>query len=407
MRTLSTVAATTAMFVVAVLSASGCDGFEPPVAGEPCDWMSGDASGGRTAILLDVSNSTRGNGRSGSAPDYASALTEPIAQAVDRLDTVSVAAFSGRLGDLVWAVRDLSTDYKAENDNPDNQRDRKKEALRCTEKSVSRAQAAAPLAAGTDVLGVMSQAVAWLDAGSGTKNLVVATDGLVTTGCADLTESSFASQQEIKAITNLCAQRGEIDRATFGGVRIRLVGIGRPSSDQPVPTPQQANWLKSLWQALCGETCSISDVAVAGADPGGSTIKARGVPDPAVGFQRGRQVYALPSLFLFDTDSSTLKPEAVPMLQDISVSIRTSDFARVDVNGYADPRGDPARNRTLSLKRAESVARAMGPAVGGRPHGMGATRDCPYAMSLSEPANGDDLPCARRVEVVVTTKDGR
>ena len=406
MRTVQT-AATTAVFIFAGLSAAGCDGFQAPVAAQPCDWMSGDATGGRTAFLLDVSNSTRGNGRSGSAPDYASALTEAITQAVDRLDTVSIAAFSGRLSDLVWAVRDLSTDYKAENDNLDNQKDRRKEALSCTEKSVTRAQAAAPMAAGTDVLGAMRQAVAWLDAGSGTKNLVVATDGLVTTGCADLIKSSFASQQEIKAITNLCAQRGEIDRAAFDGMQIRLVGIGRPSSDQPVPTPQQAKWLNGLWQALCGKTCSVSDVAVAGADPGGATIKARGVQDPAVGFQRGKQVYALPSLFLFDTDSSTLKPEAIPMLQDISVSVRTTDFARVDVNGYADPRGDPARNRTLSLERAESVARALGPGLGGRPHGMGATRNCPYAMALSEPANGDDLPCARRVEIIVTTKDGR
>jgi OOP family OmpA-OmpF porin len=118
-------------------------------------------------------------------------------------------------------------------------------------------------------------------------------------------------------------------------------------------------------------------------------------------------VYALPSLLLFDTASATLKPESIPMLQDISVSIRTTDFAQVDVNGYADPRGDPARNRTLSLNRAESVARALGPGLGGHPHGLGATRDCPYAMGLSEPANGDDLPCARRVEIVVTTKDGR
>jgi OOP family OmpA-OmpF porin len=395
------------MLVFAGLSAAGCDGFQAPVAAQPCEWMSGDATGGRTAFLLDVSNSTRGNGRSGSAPDYANALTEPITQAIDRLDSVSVAAFSGRVGDLVWAVRDLSTDYKAGNDNLDNQTDRRKEAVSCTERSIAEAQAAAPLAAGTDVLGAMRQAVAWLDAGPGTKNLVVATDGLVTTGCADLTKSTFASQREIGAITELCAQRGEIDRAALDGVQITLVGIGRPSSDQPVPTPQQAKWLGSLWQALCGTTCSISEGAVASAERGGSAMKASGVRDPAVGFQRGKQVYALPSLFLFDTDSSTLKPEAIPMLQTISVSIRTTDFARVDVNGYADPRGDPAQNRQLSLKRAESVARALGPGLGGRPHGMGATRDCPYAMALSEPANGDDLPCARRVEIVVTTKDGR
>jgi OOP family OmpA-OmpF porin len=396
------------MLVFAGLSAAGCDGFQAPVAAQPCEWMSGgDATGGRTAFLLDVSNSTRGNGRSGAAPDYASALTGPITQAIERLDSVSVAAFSGPAGDLVWSVRELSTDYKAGNDNLDNQTDRRKVALSCTERSVTEAQAAAPLAAGTDILGAMRQAVAWLGTGSGTKNLVVATDGLVTTGCADLTKSMFASQREISAITELCVQRGEIDPAAFDGVQITLVGIGRPSSDQPVPTPQQAKWLNGMWQALCGKTCSVSDAAVASADRSGSAIKASGVQDPAVGFQRGKQVYALPSLFLFDTDSSTLKPEAIPMLQTISVSIRTTDFARVDVNGYADPRGDPVRNRKLSLKRAESVARALAPGLDGRPHGMGATRDCPYAMALSEPANGDDLPCARRVEIVVTTKDGR
>jgi OOP family OmpA-OmpF porin len=270
-RTLYTAAATTAMLVFAGLSAAGCDGFQAPVAAQPCDWMSGDATGGRTAFLLDVSNSTRGNSRSGSAPDYASALTEPITQAVDRLDTVSIAAFSGRVSDLVWAARDLSTDYKAGNDNLDNRKDRRKEALSCTERSVTRAQAVAPLAAGTDVLGAMRRAVAWLGAGSGTKNLVVATDGLVTTGCADLTKSSFAAQREIETITTLCAQRGEIDRVALDGVRTTLVGIGRPSSDQPVPTPQQVKWLNSLWQTLCGKTCSVSDAAVAGADRGGES----------------------------------------------------------------------------------------------------------------------------------------
>lgn len=408
MRTARLAATATAVLSMAAVTTAGCrdGGFQGPDAVKPCAWMSEKASGGRTAFLLDVSNSTRGNGRSGSAPHYANALTEPISQAVDRLDTVSVAAFSGRVSDLVWSVRDLSTDYQAGNDNPDNQKDRRKEALTCTAESIAAAQAAAPLAGGTDVLGAMRRAVDWLGAGSGTRNLVVATDGLTTTGCADLTKSSFAAQREIGTITGLCEQAGEIDRAAFDGVHITLVGIGRPSSDQPVPTPQQAKWLTGLWQSLCGTNCSLSGGAVAGAADGGTASKARDVQDPAVGFQHGKQVYALPSLLLFDTGSATLKPEAVPMLQDISVSIRTTDYARVDVFGYADPRGDPAHNRTLSLRRAESVARALG-GLGGRPHGMGATRDCPFAMTVSEPANGDDLPCARRVEIVVTTKDSR
>jgi outer membrane protein OmpA-like peptidoglycan-associated protein len=369
--------------------------------------MSGKASGGRTAFLLDVSNSTRGTGRPGSAPDYAGALAEPIAQAVDRLDAVSIAPFSGRVSDLAWAVRDLSTDYTTGNDNPDNQKDRRDEALACMAKSISDAQSAAPVAAGTDVLGAMGSATDWLLGGSGTKSLIVATDGLVTTGCADLTRSAFASPREVKTITLLCAQRGEIDRTALAGVQVTLVGIGRPSSDQPVPTPQQADWLKTLWRSLCGAGCALSDSPVAGGGSDRRMAKARDVQDPPVSFQRGKQVYAMPSRLLFDTDSAILKPEALPMLEDIAVSIRTTDYAHVDVNGYADPRGDAARNRALSLRRAESVVQALGPGLGGRPHGMGATRNCPYAMALSEPADGDDVPCARRVEIVVTTKDGR
>jgi OOP family OmpA-OmpF porin len=394
---------TTALLLTGLLLA-GCDRFQGPVTAQPCDWMSSNASGGRTAFLLDVSNSTRGNGHSGSAPDYAGALAEPIANAVDRLDTVSVAAFSGRVSDLVWAAHDLSTDYKADNDNPDNQRDRRKEALTCTAKSIAGAQAAAPSAAGSDVLGAMRNALAWLDAGPGTKNLVVATDGLVTEGCADVTRSSFASPREIATITSLCTQRGELDPAALRAVHITMIGIGRPSADQPVPTPQQAKWLSGLWHSLCGKTCSVKADPVAGK---AKTAKAEDIRDPVVGFQRGKQVYTLPSLFLFDTDSSRLKAEAVPILQDISVSIRTTDYARVDVNGYADPRGNPEHNRTLSRRRAESVARALGTALDAQPHGLGATRSCPYAMTLTEPPNGDDLPCARRVEIIVTTKDGR
>jgi outer membrane protein OmpA-like peptidoglycan-associated protein len=404
---LRAVAGIMAIAVVAGRFVAGCTGFQGPAVVQPCDWMSGEATGGRTAILLDISNSTRSNGISGSAPDYAAALTESISHAVDRRDTVSIAAFSGRVGDLVWAARDLSTDYRAGNDNPDNQKDRRTEALRCLEESVAAAQHATPLSAGTDVLGALRQALGWVTAGPEPGNLVVATDGLVTTGCADLTRSSFTSQREIRAIVDLCKQREEFDNATLGGVTVTLLGIGRPSSDQPVPTPQQAEWLKRLWQELCGGTCSISAAAVAGADRSGSSGKTREVGDPAVGFQRGKQVYALPSPLLFDTNSARLKPAAGPVLEDIAVLIRSTDFARIDVNGYADPRGDPDENRVLSLRRAESVARALGPALAGRPHGMGVTRNCPYAMVLPDGANEDDLPCARRVEIVVTTKDER
>jgi outer membrane protein OmpA-like peptidoglycan-associated protein len=394
-----------AVMLLLAASAAGCK-FKGPVAAGACDWMSGHASGGRTAFLLDVSASTRSR-HAGSAPDYAYALQDAIAEAVDRLDTVSVAAFGGSVNDLVWTTRDVSADYKAGNDNADNQKDRKKQGIECLTTSVTQALAAAPPAAGTDVLGAMRRAIPWLAAGPGAEHLVVATDGLVTTGCADLTKSSFAVEREIATISGLCAQRREVEPAAQSAVHVTMIGVGHPASDQPVPTPQQARWLTTLWRSLCGRSCSLIDVPATAA---GNDERAAGEhqsQDPVVGFQRGRQVYALPSLVLFDTDSSTLKPEAIPMLQDIAVSIRTTAFASVDVDGYADPRGDDAHNRTLSQQRAESVARALGSGIGAHPHGRGATRNCPYAMAASEPGNGDNLPCARRVEIVVTTKDSR
>src|SRR2546421_9479781 len=115
-----------AVVLIGTATAVGGCRFVAPQAGARCAWMSqSPPSGGRTAILVDTSNSTRAVGTRAGAPDYPTAMRAAVRAAVDRRDTVAVAGFSGTEADLAWSARDRSTDWQVGNPNADNQRDRR------------------------------------------------------------------------------------------------------------------------------------------------------------------------------------------------------------------------------------------------------------------------------------------
>lgn len=63
----------------------------------------------------------------------------------------------------------------------------------------------------------------------------------------------------------------------------------------------------------------------------------------------------LPSDVLFDFDSSALKPEAIPLLEQAVTYIKQYPDAKIQVNGYTDSFGEDAYNQALSEARAQTV----------------------------------------------------
>ena len=397
-----------AVVLIGTATAVGGCRFVAPQAGARCAWMSqSPPSGGRTAILVDTSNSTRAVGTRAGAPDYPTAMRAAVRAAVDRRDTVAVAGFSGTEADLAWSARDRSTDWQVGNPNADNQRDRREEAVGCLDDAVGAAQSSPPRAAGTDVLRAVSAAADWLRQGTGARHLILATDGLVTTGCAGLVRARFVADTEIDAIARTCRAAQEVRPDELAAVDTVLLGVGRPAPHQPVPTPAQVQWLVRLWQRLCldaGARCQVSTASATGTGDGPAPAPVPAVPDAVVPFGDGTQVvYRVPAAGLFDSGHWAVRPAALPLLVGIAVSTRNEPGARVSVDGYADPRGSAGDNVRLSQRRADAVRDVLvaNGLTNVEAHGLGTTTVCPDP-GLAGTGVDADLQCARRVDIVVT-----
>lgn len=61
----------------------------------------------------------------------------------------------------------------------------------------------------------------------------------------------------------------------------------------------------------------------------------------------------------FDTNKATIKPESKPTINQIIVLLKDNPSLKVSVEGHTDNTGNPAKNKTLSQERAQSVANAL------------------------------------------------
>lgn len=61
----------------------------------------------------------------------------------------------------------------------------------------------------------------------------------------------------------------------------------------------------------------------------------------------------------FDANKSDLKPEARPVIAKVAAMLQANPDLLLSVDGHTDNRGDPQRNKTLSLQRAQAVVRAL------------------------------------------------
>jgi outer membrane protein OmpA-like peptidoglycan-associated protein len=115
-------------------------------------------------------------------------------------------------------------------------------------------------------------------------------------------------------------------------------------------------------------------------------------------------VVTLAGDFLFDTDSSTLKPGAYAKLNKIAGVLNNDPSTQIVVKGHTDSRGSEAYNMQLSQRRAEAVKNALIQA------GVSPTRVSPVGYGESQPLVSENTPAAwqqnRRVEIEVRAGGG-
>lgn len=114
----------------------------------------------------------------------------------------------------------------------------------------------------------------------------------------------------------------------------------------------------SLVLAACSST-STDDAQGAGAGAGGDgvatgTVGDGGVGGAGLGGSGGYDGGGLETVFYFDFDKATLRPESRAALQQHAANLR-SNPQRVRLEGHADERGTREYNMALGERRANAV----------------------------------------------------
>ncbi|MFF9864246.1 OmpA family protein [Streptomyces sp. NPDC013953] len=408
-----------ALALIAVVTSGGCGAFETPEQ-RPCAWLDGPpgeavAGGPRTVVLVDRSPSAR-PGRATAAgvraPDWAMTALAAPGLALPELEggSLSVAGFDGTRAAIDWDVNNAFV--SPVKGNGLRKKDGRGVAHRCVEDRLRQVAAAAPGTGRTDVLGALAAAAEQLGpADGGRRRIVVATDGLSNTGCADLRSAGFDGTAEIEARVQRCRTAGELPDLT--GAEVSLVGTGRAVTGR-APSSPQADWLVRLWTRLCeasgAERCRVTTTArVQEAGSGTRTGKAEpAVVFPAVSERPAGKVttIALPGSILFATDRAELTPQAQGTLDTAARRIKELDPLSVAVSGHTDSRGTEARGEELSLARARAVRSALarrGVAVASAEGHSDHRPSCSPEYRDGEPDHAA-MACNRRVEIAVTVR---
>jgi OOP family OmpA-OmpF porin len=234
----------------------------------------------------------------------------------------------------------------------------------------------------------------------GPKKVVVATDGLSTTGCTDLTHASISDHRAIEPIRQLCDQT--VPKDSLSGVAATLVGIGHPAAGQPQPSSQQLEWLGSLWATLCENTgakpCKVSTEPVPVADSRPETAQDDPritFPPPEHGVRQpdGSTRYQVDSQVLFAPNDATISADGRDTLTTIANEIAGNGTGVVTVDGYTEAQASPEANRGLAQARANEVRGFL----------TGSGIDVTNAVGHSETAPDcapSDRQCKRRVDIV-------
>ncbi|MFE2938774.1 OmpA family protein [Streptomyces sp. NPDC059255] len=346
-------------------------------------------------------------------PDWAATLVAAEGLAPQELEGgfLSVAGFGGTRATVDWGVDQVSVTPVKGNDTL--KKDRGSAQRRCLEKRLRELSAGVPGTDRTDVLGALAAAADQLSSAGSDRKIVVATDGLTNTGCADLRSAGFDGAEEIRATVERCRKAGELP--DLKGSEVALLGIGRSPRGE-APSSSQTAWLTALWTQLCKATgassCEVAATARSREPEVGKGTTA-GTAEPQVTYPtvserpKGRvTTITLPGSVLFDTDRAELSPAAQSALDRAALRIRELDPLVVAVSGHTDSRGGERRGRQLSLARAQAVRSALA--------GRGIAVDSAHGYSddrpICTPEYRDGAPdyaamaCNRRVEIAVTVR---
>ncbi|MFF5759295.1 OmpA family protein [Streptomyces longwoodensis] len=382
-----------------------------------CAWtktQAPTAEAGSTVVLVDGSASVHVKKAGARGPDYAQTVDDLLSKQDEHGETVSIGTFGGPAGDVVWTVQERPGDWKKSNDNPGNQELNRQAANDCLRDDLVKAEQERPVDGGTDVLAALAAGAERLSDAKGERHLIVLSDGLSTTGCADLRGAQFGSAQDIKSIVSVCAARGDFSELPrLSGVKVTFVGLGHSAGGQPSADRAQRVWLRTLWTTLCeraGGICDAQDSSVMAESPAPARPGSPGEPVVRYGAGRFRTI-TLSGAALFDTDSRRLRPGAVPTIIDVAATARTTpSLDRVVVNGYVDPRGGLNNDHELSQARADAVRDVLvGHGVAASrvtAHGLGRSASCPDSeeKAAENMTREQRLQCDRRVDIEIIRK---
>ncbi len=373
------------------LSAQDCSLRYGATAGEPA---------GVTAVLVDRSASARG---ATDAPDYPAALLGEVQKAVGRGDAVVVAGFDGTSATVRWSMTET-----AFAGDPNRAEAARTDVVDCVGRRIADAARGHPDMPGSDVLGAIGAAQELLAAAPpGHRSLLLATDGLINTGCADLNEVSPGG--DVGRVVERCRE----GLADLPDTDVTILALGDTAAADARPDSGQLEWLKSLWSSLCHQittgTCSVANTALSDRvdnplPPGAATDER--IVWPVVEQERSGDVVrvSLPDRLLFDTGSDQLHPAAASVLTGVADRVRKVSGTVVEVVGHTDGRGDTEYNDLLSLGRAQRVADALRTSHGldAPPRGAG-ERELKCSPETRPDGSPDPvtLQCNRRVEVVI------
>ena len=316
----------------------------------------GRARAGSTRFLVDVTASARGTGE---VPDYAEALKPQIQAAITRGDVVSVGSFDGSSASVRWSAGDRYARLtKTRDENREVQTDH---FTSCLQDDVRTAQRAQSLKENTDIAGAIGVAVG---PAAPVRTVVVATDGIGTSGCVDLARGPAGKIAWIDQIIEQCPRRLGWP-VQLQGANLVMVGVGHPAAGVPVPSTGNVEFLRQLWEGVClvakAASCHISTEPIAMTT--GTGVAAH--PDTAVQFAEDPGPPPPPAGItisvdrLFETDSDVVLDAGKAIIEQQAATLARG--ARIKVVGYADARGTEEHNLDLSRRRAANVAALLRP----------------------------------------------
>ena len=183
---------------------------------------------------------------------------------------------------------------------------------------------------------------------------------------------------------NTRARTGALTGALIGGA----IGATSNSSTRPLATVAGA----AVGAALGGGIGSALDRQAA--DLQANTSNNIGVVNAG-----DRLIVTMPQDLLFSTDSASLRPDLQADLRAVAGNLQQYPNSRIEIIGHTDSTGDAGYNRTLSQRRASSVASVLiGAGVPSyRVATIGRGEDAPIASNLTPEGRAQN----RRVEIII------